>query len=114
MRDRRSPLVQHMTRVRIVVRGVMDRLTPVDTGRLRQANDARLIHGRRSLTVRCSNSARYAWYVHQGRGPIEPRRANVLAWKRHGRWHFAKRVGPMAGRPWVANAVRLTTGKTPR
>lgn len=87
--SRSSPLVRHMVRVQQAVMGVADRLTPVDTGRLRQNNDSRLITGSEKITVRVYNPVDYAIYVHNG-------------------------TRYMRGRPWLANAVRIVTGKTPQ
>lgn len=86
--SRSSPLVRHMVRVQQAVIGVADRLTPVDTGHLRRNNDSKLITGSEKITVRVFNPVYYAGYVHNG-------------------------TRYMRGRPWLVEAVRLVTGKTP-
>lgn len=51
------------------------------------------------------NTARYANIVHEGRGPIVPRRARALRFRIRGRLVFARRVGPAKAQPWLRNAM---------
>ena len=51
------------------------------------------------------NTARYAAIVHNGRGPVFPRRAKALRFRVRGRLVFAKRVGPARAQPWLRNAM---------
>lgn len=100
----------HMVRVGEVATGIAKRLAPVDTGRLRQSIDYR-VTGTVDLATRVRSGARYSYWVHEGRGEVRPRRARVLAWRRGGRWHFARRVRPTRGQPYLRRAVEAATGK---
>lgn len=85
---------------------------PVDTGRLRQAIEVEMISKPPRLTARIKVPVSYAAAVHEGHGLILPRRKRVLAWQRGGVKHFARRVRPVKGRPFLTDAVREVTGKT--
>lgn len=100
----------HMIKVGEASSAVAKRLAPVDTGRLRQSIGYRVTGGV-NQTTRVSSGAKYSLWVHEGRGEIRPKRARVLAWRRGGRWHFAQRVRPMRGRPYLRRAVEAVTGK---
>lgn len=109
-------------RVGTAVQSTAAGLAAVDTGRLRQSGDTSVRSGPGTATARVGFYARHAWWVHEGTGiygprgaPIRPRRARVLAWRgRAGRWRFARQVRGMRGRPFLARATQLVTGKSPR
>lgn len=87
--DPSSPFVQHMVRVQQAVMGTADRLTPVDTGFLRQNNDSTLNTGSEQIVLEVYNNTNYAEYVHNG-------------------------TRYMAPRPWLSESVQIVTGKTPQ
>lgn len=106
-----SPLYPQMVRIGHTVATVARINAPVDTGRLRQSIDVEMISRPPKLTARIVVPVNYALWVHEGHGLILPRRARVLAWQRGGQKHFARRVRPVRGRPFLTDAAREVTGK---
>ncbi|WIX76011.1 hypothetical protein QRX50_31630 [Amycolatopsis carbonis] len=103
-----------MVRIGSTVQSVAAQLAPVDTGRLRQSGSVEMRPKYPRIDARIRFSARYARIVHEGHGPIVPRRKKFLAWKdKSGKWIFAKRVRAVRGRPFLTRAVQLVTGKKP-
>lgn len=109
-----APTYRQMVAIGTAVTSVAKGLAPVDTGRLRQSGDLEMVESYPELTARIKFTARHAYVVHKGHGEIRPRRARVLAWRRGGRWNYAQRVRPVAGRPFLTEAVVIVTGKVPR
>lgn len=80
--------------------GVAKRKAPVDTGTLRGSiNTEPARREGRDLVARVKTTNRYARYQEEGTGIYGPRRqmirpktGRLLAWKRNGRWHFARQV----------------------
>lgn len=57
-------------------------------------------------------TARYARWVHDGRGPVHPKRAKVLAFRgRGGQMVFARRVGPARPQPWLRLALEWVAAR---
>lgn len=107
-----SPVYRQMTVIGQTVATVAQLKAPVDTGRLRQSIDVEMISKPPLLTARVVAPVNYALVVHEGHGWIYPRRAKVLSWRRRGGQRvFARRVRPVAGRPFLTDAVREVTGK---
>ncbi|QYN17611.1 hypothetical protein [Amycolatopsis sp. DSM 110486] len=112
--DPSTTTYRQMARIGSTVQSVAAQLAPVDTGRLRQSGSVEMRGRYPRLAARIRFSARYARWVHEGRGPIVPRRKKFLAWKdKSGKWIFAKRVRAMKGRPFLTRAAELVTGKKP-
>lgn len=110
-----SPIYRHMVAVGATVSAVAKVKASVDTGRLRQSIDFELISRPPELTARVFAPVDYAEVVHEGHGEIRPRRAKVLRWRgKDGEYHYARRVRPVAGNPFLVDAVKEVTGKTPR
>jgi len=110
-----SPIYRHMVAVGATVSAVAKVKANVDTGRLRQSIDFELVSRPPELTARVFAPVDYAEVVHEGHGVIVPRRAKVLRWRgRDGEYHYARRVGPVAGNPFLVDAVKEVTGKTPQ
>jgi len=110
----RSPVYQQAARIGVTCATVAKIKVGVDTGRLRQSIQDELIPRPPKLTVRVSAPVNYAKVHHEGHGVIRPRRKKVLAWKEGGKTVFAKRVGPVAGNPFLVDAVEEVTGKRVR
>lgn len=109
-----SPLVRHMTTVGSTCSAVAKINAPVDSGRLRQSIDYELIARPPTLTARIVAPVGYAKVVHDGHGEIRPRRKKALRFRVGGETVFARRVRAVAGRPFLTDAVKQVTGKTPR
>lgn len=87
----------------------------VDTGRLRQSIKYRLIVQRTQLTIRVSARPKYARIHHEGRRAIQARPGKVLRFRaKNGTIVYTRRVKGVKGNPFLADAVRVVTGKTPR
>lgn len=112
--DPAAPTYRQMAAIGAAVASVAKGLAPVDTGRLRQSGDFELIGRYPTLTARVSFPVKHAYVVHEGHGVIRPRRARVLAWRRGGRWNYARRVRAVPGRPFLTEAVAVVTGKRVR
>lgn len=112
--DPASPVVRQANTLGAAVSAAAKINAPVDTGRLRQAVDHELIPRPPNLTVRVSCPVNYALVVHEGHGEIRPRRAKALRFRVGRRVVYTKRVRPVAGRPFLTDAVRQVTGKSPR
>lgn len=107
-----STVYRQMQRIGSTTATVARLKAPVDTGRLRQSIQTDMISRPPRLTARVSAPVNYAVFVHEGHGLILPRRARILSWvQRGGRRVFARRVRPVAGRPFLTDAVREVTGK---
>lgn len=110
-------LYRHAVLVGEAVAGVAKLKVGVDTGRLRQSINSRVIVQRTQVTARISARPRYAKVHHEGRGPVVARNARALRFRAggsNGPVIYRKRVGPAAGNPFLTDAVREVTGKTPR
>lgn len=93
-------------------------LGAVDSGGMRQSVTSEVRPGAYRITTRVgpdlgrlSGSVDYPMIVHQGRGPIVPRRARVLRFKPKGSsaFVFRPRVGPAAPKPFATNALKRMT-----
>lgn len=110
-------LYQHLDRVGSTVSTVAKLRVGVDTGRLRQSINHQNIVRPTQATARVSARPKYAWIHHQGRGPIAAKQGKALRFRAGGRRGpviFRKRVGPAKANPFLTDAVRIVTGKTPR
>lgn len=112
--DPASPVYRQMDRIGAACSAVAKIKANVDTGRLRQAIDHKLIPRAPLLTARVSCPVDYAKFVHNGHGVIRPRRAKALAFKVGGQTVYTQRVGPVAGNPFLVDAVEAVTGKRVR
>lgn len=99
--------------VTTVTRRVLNRgtvLTPVDTGRLRAANQMRVQRSGNTTVGEVWNGTEYARAVHNGTPAqvIVPRRKKALRFVIDGEVIFARRVTLPArrGRPWLLRALR--------
>jgi hypothetical protein len=91
----------------------------VDTGKMRsEINGETSIKGKR-IIGRISSPAKYSMWVHEGRGPVYPKKAQALRFKpkkgrpqgrgargSKGGYVFAKRVGPYPGNPFLTDALK--------
>lgn len=110
-----SQAYRHMDVVGSTVATVAKLKVGVDTGRLRQAINHRMIVRKTQVTARIQARPKYARIHHEGRGPIEARPGRTLRFKgRDGQIIYRKRVGPAKGNPFLTEAVQQVTGKTPR
>lgn len=104
------------------LRGTMVReitsLGATDSGAMRQSVTSRVAPGGTTITVevgpdlgQLEGSTDYPLIVHQGRGPIVPRRAKVLRFqpKGTGAYVFRPRVGPARPKPFATNALARMT-----
>ncbi len=112
--DPTTPTYRHMARVGPAVMATAAALAPKDKGRLAASGRNRLIRRFPKLIARIGFYTRYARWVHEGRGPVYPKRAKVLRFFYRGRWVYARRVGPAKAQPFLRRAVQIRTGKTPR
>ena len=55
--------------------------------------------------MRVGSNVVYAMWHHEGHGVIQPVQAKVLAFNVHGRWVFAKRVGPVEVTEYLRRAL---------
>jgi hypothetical protein len=78
----------------------------VDTGRLKNTHTESVTDEGSRLRGRVAATADYALAVHQGHGVIRPKVASVLVFRVGGRLVYAKEVGPVAGDPWLLNALK--------
>lgn len=90
------------------------RLRAVDTGKMRQAVTWEVVGFGRGIMARVGvdiaklpGETDYPLIVHEGRGPVRPRRARVLRFrpKGGGAYIFRPRVGPARGKPFLTNAL---------
>jgi len=79
--------------------------TPVDTGHLRASRLIKVTRKRTSVAGYVYTRVEYAPWVHDGRGPIVPVRAQALRFVINGRVVFAKKVGPAKAQPFARNAL---------
>lgn len=79
---------------------------PKDTGRLANSHTSEIVDEGARIRGRVEATVEYAIYVHEGHGVIRPKNAKVLAFRIGGQLVFAKRVGPVAGRPWLVEALK--------
>lgn len=91
----------------------------VGTGHLAQSLVVELVTSGSQLAVRIGSRLKYAIYVHEGHGVIVPRNAKALRWPavsnggsprrykggKTAGYVFAKRVRPVAGRPFLREAL---------
>lgn len=106
LRGQGGPVMADLRRRAERVRADAVRRCPVDTGNLRASISIDFVVEGSAPVARVGTTVRYARWVHDGRGPIVPVRARMLAWQRpRGTWHFARRVGPMRGRPFLRDAL---------
>lgn len=110
-----SPVVRQMNTIGATVSAVAKINAPVgESGRLRQSIDYEPIARPPELTMRVSCPVNYAKAVHDGRKEIRPVTKKALRFKVGGKTVFATRAKAVAGRPFLTDAVREVTGKTPR
>lgn len=93
----REELTQEMRRATITTANNVKRLTPVDTGRLRNSMTNRVESGGSGVTGEVGTNVRYARWVEEGRGPVVAR-GRALRFEVGGRVLFRKHVGPARGR----------------
>lgn len=97
---------------------VANRATPVDTGRLRGANEATpIIVAGQTVVGGVENKTTYAMMVHEGTSPhvIVPRNKKILAWiPRGGSTVFARRVNHPGtkAQPWLARSAELVAKRS--
>lgn len=79
----------------------------VDSGRLRSSISVTLGEDTTGIpTVRVGTDVEYAYWVHQGRGPVYPVQARALRWVTpNGQIVFARSAGPYAGNPFLVDAL---------
>lgn len=113
MKSPSGPAFRLVRAVQSETQAIANRATPVDTGRLRGANELTpiVVQGEK-VVGGVENKTKYAMFVHEGTKPhvIVPRRRKVLAWvPRGGNTVFARRVehpGTKA-QPWLARSAEL-------
>ncbi|RFU83610.1 HK97 gp10 family phage protein [Streptomyces triticagri] len=96
-------------RVERVTRAVANRArqrAPVDSGHLRASIRSAVRQEGGRIVGRVWTDVDYASIVHNGRGPVVPRRAKALRFQIGGRTIFARRVGPARGQPFLWEALR--------
>lgn len=81
----------------------------VDTGRLKNTHTETITDEGSRLRGRVEATADYAIYVHEGHGVIRPKTAEVLVFRINGRLVYAKQVRPVAGDPWLVNALKAAS-----
>lgn len=79
----------------------------VDTGRMR-AQIRSEMSGGKIVTGTIISPAEYTPYVHEGRGPVYPKRAKALRFKPKGSsaFVFAKKVKGYKGNPFLTDALK--------
>jgi hypothetical protein len=85
-------------------------LCPVRTGRLRssiQITEPAHPVGAYDVAGEVGTNVEYAWWVHEGRGPVRPITARVLHWvSPSGEDVFRPYAGPAKGQPFLDQALR--------
>lgn len=112
--DPTTPTHRHMARVGPAVKAAASAHAPKKSGRLASSGRWEMIRRFPKLTARIGFYERYAWWVHQGRGAVYPKRAKALRFFYRGRWVYAKRAGPAKAQPFLSKGTREVTGKSPR
>ena len=90
---------------------------PVDSGLLRRSINVRpaqrhgsTIEGSVGTLLRYAIPQEVGTGIYAGNGYIYPKRAKVLAWKRGGKWHFARRVRGVKGRFYFKKSLSQSRG----
>lgn len=110
-----SDAYRHIDRVGSVVSTVAKLKVGVDTGRLRQAINHRVIVRKTQVTARIQARPKYAKIHHEGRRAIEAAPGRVLRFRaKDGTIVYTKRVKGVAPNPFLTDAVKEVTGKTPQ
>lgn len=107
----------HITLVGETVATVAKLKVGVRTGRLRQSINSRVIVRSTQVTARISARPKYAKIHHQGRGPVRAKPGKALRFRpggTRGPFIYRTSVGPAKGNPFLTEAVKEVTGKTPR
>lgn len=88
-------------------------MVKVRTGVLRSSIKAGQVQvDSRGMYVRIGTNVRYAFLVHEGRGPVFPRNAKVLRWVDFNTRKpvFRMRAGPARPRPFLKTALAAAAG----
>lgn len=90
-----------------VVRNLAIGYCPVRTGRLRSSIQIEMYPvGSYVVEGTVGTDVEYAYWVHEGRGPVYPIRARVLHWVApDGTEVFAPKAGPATGQPFLQRAM---------
>lgn len=103
------PGVQQLTqRARTLAVDELTSAGRVDTGRLRNSIATETVASAGRVVGRVEARTDYARIVHEGRGPVVPVRRRVLRFTPKGGsgFVFAREVGPVAGVPFLTDALR--------
>lgn len=109
-----GPVYQYVNAFGRQVEAQAKRTSPVDTGLLRASTLASPINvGPAGLSLTVGSGLFYAVIVHQGHGPIRPVRASALRfyWKRVGKFVVTQYVNPVAGRPYIWDALVVVNNR---
>jgi len=83
---------------------IQQNLVPYKTGRLQRSL---LVLQRPDGSAVITSREQYAYYVHNGRGPVVPRRKKALSFKINGKKVIVKRVGPAKAQPFLVEAQNI-------
>lgn len=113
--DPSTPTYRQMQRIGAAILVASAARAPKRSGRLATSGRYSMRPRYPKLTTRVGFYTRYAWWAHEGRGPVHAKPGGVLRWvDRGGRVRYAKRVGPARGTPFLRQGTKAVTGKTPR
>ncbi len=110
LHGRNGPVVRSLVRKANRLVSGAKRRCPVDTGRLRNSIRYDLGKDRKGVFARCGTDVEYAAVVHDGHGEITPKSASILHFTVGGEDVFTMRVAPVAGRPFLKDALEDIKG----
>lgn len=94
---------------RVRTRAVLN--CPVRTGRLRSSIQMTLTSAPpSSVEFNVGTNVEYAYWVHEGRGPVRPVNKKVLHWVGPGGEVFTTYAGPAKGQPFLTDALDAEVG----
>lgn len=111
LRGGNGPVVRHINQITRRAVNEAKRRCPVDTGLLRSSITGAVTVSATRVTGRIGTNVQYARYVHDGRGPIVPRRRRFLRFKPKGSntFVYARRVGPQPANPFLLEGLRAAS-----
>lgn len=110
LRGKKGPVAKSLLRKGNRLVSGAKRRCPVDTGRLRNSIRFDLGEDRKGLFIRAGTDVEYAAAVHEGHGEITPKNATILHFTVGGEEVFTMRVAPVAGRPFLKDALEDIRG----
>jgi len=85
-------------------------LAGVDTGRLRASLHVELVQSGGVVAARVGSNVAYAYWHHEGHGPLRPVRARVMVFNARGKWVFTNYVRPVEGTEYLRRALPAARG----